>query len=158
LYVLLGRIVNAALGDPQRALVAISAVSSGLAVAALCLLGRRMFGRGTGIAAALLLAASPLFWFYGAIALPHCLDALMVIGAVWLLYEIRRGAAALTVPAALWLGIAGGLRPQTQLFLAPLAFYAGCYLDWRRRILGVAVLAAIDLLWFVPLIELSGGW
>jgi hypothetical protein len=158
LYVLLGRVVNAALGDPQRALVAISAVSGGLAVAMLLLLGRRMFDRTTGVIAALLLAASPLFWFYGAIALPHCLDALMVIGAVWLLWEIRLGAAAFTVPAALWLGIAGGLRPQTQVFLAPLALYAGWYLDWRRRLLGLAVLAAIDLLWFVPLIELNGGW
>ena len=158
LYVLLGRAVNLWAGDAQRALVAISAVSSGLAVAALFLLGRAMFDRVTGVIAALLLAASPLFWFYGAIALPHCLDALMVIGTVSLLYRLRLGAASLTVPAALWLGIAGGLRPQSQIFLAPLALYAGWPLDWRRRALGVAVLAAVDLLWFVPMIELSGGW
>jgi hypothetical protein len=158
LYVLLGRAVNLWASDPQRALVAISAVSSGLAVAALFALGRTMFDRATGAIAALLFAASPLFWFYGAIALPHCLDALMVIGAVWFLYRIQMGAVSLTVPAALWLAIAGGLRPQTEIFLAPLALYTAWHLDWRRRALGVAVLVALDLLWFIPLIELNGGW
>lgn len=157
LYVLLARGVNLVLPDPQQALVAISIVGSGLAVAALHLLGARLFGRAVGLGAALLLAASPLFWFYGEIALPHALDTFVVVLAVWLLWRVIAGEPRLLLVAAVWLGIAGGLRPQTQLFLLPLAAFAGWRAGWRRSLVALATLALVDLSWFVPLVQLNGG-
>ena len=135
----------------------ISAVSSGMAVALLYVLGRSMWDRTTGLTAALFLASSPWFWFYGEIALPHGLDTLVVIFAVWLFYRIVQGHVELAVPAAIWLGVAGGLRPQTQVFLLPLALYAASRLGWRRRLLALAALMIVDLAWLIPLIRLSGG-
>jgi hypothetical protein len=143
--------------DAQQALVAVSAAGSGLAVGWLYLLGCRMFDRRAALAAALLLASSPLFWFYGEIALPHSLDAFVVLVAVWLFYRVAAGEPGLLVPGAVWLGLAGGLRPQTQLFLMPLALYAGARAGWRRGFAALVALAAVDLLWFVPLVRLSGG-
>jgi len=157
LYVLLARLVNAVIGDAQLTLVGISLVSSGLAVACLYVLGSTMFNRATGLAAALFLASSPLFWFYGEVALPHSLDALVVIVTVWLLYRIIQGEAALAVPAAIWIAIAGGLRPQTQLFLMPLAFVAGWRLGWKRGLLALSVMAAVDFAWAIPLVWSTGG-
>jgi hypothetical protein len=188
LYVLLGRLVNYAVGDPQVTLVGISLVSSGLAVAALYILGRTMFSRGTGLMAALFLAASPLFWFYGEIALPHSLDTLVVILVVWMLYRVMqgwdplpgppptrgrgevtrdplpgasptrgRGEVRLVLLAAVTLAIAGGLRPQTQVFLMPLALLAAWRLNRRQVLLAVATMGFVDLLWFVPLMWSVGG-
>lgn len=157
LYVFLGQLVNAVVNNPQLTLVAISVVSSGLAVASLYGLSRVMFNREIGLLAALLLASSPLFWFYGEIALPHSLDTLAVIVAVWLFYRIRQGQVGLAVPAAIWLAFAGGLRPQTELFLAPLALYAGWRLGWRRGLVALAVLIIFSLAWVIPLFWLSGG-
>jgi hypothetical protein len=157
LYVFLARLANVVVNDAQLALVGISLLSSGLAVAFLYVLGRVMFNRAVGLLAALFLASSPLFWFYGEIALPHSLDGLVMIVAVWLLYRVRQGQVALAVPAAIWLGIAGGLRPQTQVFLGPLALYVGWYLGWRRSLVALGVLVAVDLAWFVPLVGLNGG-
>ena len=165
LYVVVCRLVNLILPGPQQALVAISVVGSGLAVATLYLLGVEMFDAAVGFGAALLLASSPLFWFYGEIALPHSLDAFVAIAAVWFFWRIARGERSLLVPAAIWLGIAGGLRPQTQIFLAPLAFYATCRgarrtgaRVWIASIASaIVVLLVVDLLWFIPLIQLSGG-
>lgn len=157
LYVLLARLVNQLTASPERALVLIAVLSSGLAVSALYLLGREMFDRTAGLLAALFLLVSPLFWFYGEIALPHTLDAFMVIFAVWLLYRVRRGDTNLAVPAAIWLALAGGFRPQTQVFLAPLAIYAGWRLGWKRILLALAVMAVVDLAWLIPLLALSGG-
>ena len=157
LYVLLGQMVNALVGDPQTTLVLISVIASALAVAALYLLGRDLFSRATGLAAALLLASSPLFWFYGEIALPHTLDTLMVVLSVWLLYRIMKGDRTLVWPAAVALGVAGGLRPQTLLFLAPLALFAGRKLDLKRAVGGVAVLGVVCLAWFIPLVMNVGG-
>jgi hypothetical protein len=157
LYVFLGQMVNALVNDAQLTLTGLSVVSSGLAVACLYGLGLAMFDRSTGLLSALFLASSPLFWFYGEIVLPHSLDTLMVIVSVWLLYRLSQGQTTLAVPAALWLGLAGGFRPQTQVFLAPLALYAGWGLGWRRGLLALAALVIVDLAWLIPLFWLSGG-
>jgi hypothetical protein len=171
LYVMLGRLVNYGVGDPQVTLVGISLVSSGLAVAALYLLGRTMFSRQTGLMAALFLAASPLFWFYGEIALPHSLDTLTVILVAWMLYRVmqgwdpllgppptrERGEVGLVLLAAVTLAIAGGLRPQTQVFLMPLALLAAWRLSWRQILPAVVAMGFVDLLWFVPLMWSVGG-
>jgi 4-amino-4-deoxy-L-arabinose transferase-like glycosyltransferase len=162
LYVLLGRAVNLLVNDAQTALVGISVVSSGLAAVSLYLLGRDMFNRWVGAVAALFLAASPLFWFYGEIALPHSLDTFAVIFSVWLFYRLIRGdgwfstywAAA---AAAAWFGIAGGLRPQTQLFLMPLALYTAWRIGFKRSLVSFSVLVVVNFTWLVPLIVLSGG-
>ncbi len=157
IYIAIARAVNAIVRDPQQTFVGISAVSSGLAVAALYGLGAALFDRRVGLAAAVFLASSPLFWFYGAIAMPHAVDAFVVAVAVWLLYAVARGRTALAIPAAIWLGLAGGLRQQTQVFLAPLMLYAAWSLSWRQRLLSLAALVAVDLAWFVPLVATSGG-
>ncbi len=157
LYVLLARIVNVLVQDAQLTLGGISLVSSGLAVTFLYVLGTAMFNRPIGLVAALFLASSPLFWFYGEIALPHSLDALVVIVTIWLLYQIKLGRVSLAIPVAIWLGIAGGLRPQTEVFLMPVVLYAVWRLGWRRSLLAFVVLTVVNLAWFVPLIWLTGG-
>jgi 4-amino-4-deoxy-L-arabinose transferase-like glycosyltransferase len=157
LYVYLARAINWFVGDPQKTMVGLSIVSSGLAVALLFKLGTAMFNRVTGLLAALFLASSPLFWFYGEVALPHSLDAFIVIAVVLLLYQVVEGRSEKAILAAIALGVAGGLRPQTQVFLMPLAFFAGWRLGWRRGLLALVVLALVDLAWFIPLLWLSGG-
>jgi len=76
---------------------------------------------------------------------------------VWLLYRILQGEAALAVPAAIWIAIAGGLRPQTQLFLMPLALVAGWRLGWKRGLLALGVMAVVDFAWAIPLVWSTGG-
>ena len=95
-YVWLCRLVSVATGgaaaaDANSSMVWVSVVASGGAVALLYLLATDLSGRRQGVVAALMLASSPLFWFYGEIALPHALDAFLVIAAVWLLARVRRG-------------------------------------------------------------------
>jgi hypothetical protein len=157
LYVMLGRAIGLLGGDAQSTLVGISVVSSGLAVACMYWLGRDLHNRRLGLVTALLLATSPLFWFYGLLALPHSLDALVVILCAWLLLRLGRGDHRLALPAAIALGIAGGLRPQTQVFLLPLALYAAKDLSWKRKGVAVLGLAVTDVAWFVPLVIWSGG-
>ena len=162
LYVFLGRLVNLLFSDAQTTFVAISILGSSLAVVFLYLLGRDMFDRKVGLAAAMFLASSPLFWFYGEVALPHTLDTFAVVLSVWLFYRLVQGggwfaSAPAVIVTAAWLGIAGGLRPQTQVFLIPLALYAAWTIGWRRSLLAMAVLVAFDLIWFIPLVVLNGG-
>lgn len=157
LYVLLGRLVNGLVLNPKMALTSVSVVSSALAVMALIRLGKDLFNERSGLIAAVCLASSPLFWFYGELALPHALDALMVIVGVHWMHKLRRGHAQWAIPTAIWLGLAGGLRPQTEFFLLPLGVYAALSLNWRQRLVSAGVLALVNLIWLIPMLRLSGG-
>jgi hypothetical protein len=156
-YVWLCRLVDLLFHDPQTTMVWISIVSGGLAVVALFYLGCSMFKRRVGLIAALFLATSPLFWFYGEIALPHTLDTLLVIVSVWWLYEVMHGNLRYLYPAVAVVAIAGGVRQQTIIFLAPLLLFALRGVGWKRFLLAGVLGAAICLAWFVPLMVLSGG-
>lgn len=156
-YVWLCRLVDLLFGDAQTTMVWISVVASALAVVALFCLGRAMFNRQTGLIAALFLATSPLFWFYGEIALPHSLDMLLVIVGVWWLYETMRGQNHYLYPVIVALAVAGGVRPQTLVFLAPLTLFALRKVGWKRFIIAGGLGAAICVAWFTPLMAASGG-
>ncbi|NWG17780.1 MAG: glycosyltransferase family 39 protein [Chloroflexi bacterium] len=156
-YIALAQVINALFNDPQRTMVFISIVSSGLSVAALFLLGRDMFSPVTGLLAALFLLASPLFWFYGEIALPHTLDTFATIFSVWLLYRIMAGQTRWLWWTVVFLALVGGFRQQTLMFLAPLILFA-CYRLGVVKLALAAILGAATILaWFLPLMAYSSG-
>jgi 4-amino-4-deoxy-L-arabinose transferase-like glycosyltransferase len=156
-YVWFCRLVDLAFRDAQITMVWISIVASALAVVALFYFGSAMWGRRVGLTSALLLASSPLFWFYGEIALPHTLDTLLVILSALCLYKVMQGESRYFLPSVIVLGIAGGVRQQTLVFLAPLALFAMWREGFRRLIVAALLGAIVCLIWFVPLIVSSGG-
>jgi Gpi18-like mannosyltransferase len=157
-YVWLTQIVNRVVQDPQVTMVSISIIASALAVVAMYLLGKAMYSRKIGLIASLLLASSPIFWFYGEIALPHTLDAFFVILSAWLLYKTMQEDYRFLYPALLSVAIAGGLRPQTLVFLFPLVLYSIRKAGIKRIIGAGAAGAVVCVLWFIPLINASGGF
>jgi hypothetical protein len=157
-YVWLCRLVDLLFDDAQTTMVWIGIVASALAVVALFCLGRSMFDRRTGLTAALFLATSPLFWFYGEIALPHTLDTLLVIVSVWWLYETAQGDHRYLYPAIAVLAVAGGVRQQTVVFLTPVLLFALRRVGWKRFFTAGVLGALICLAWFVPLIAVSDGF
>lgn len=156
-YIALAQAVNAVLGDPQRTMVFISILASGLSVAALFYLGREMFNPVTGLIAALFLMTSPLFWFYGEIALPHTLDLFTVVLAAWLLYRIMVGRTRWLWWTVVFLALVGGFRLQTLMFFAPLALFTCWRLGIVRIVLALILGAAVTLAWFIPLVVYSNG-
>lgn len=156
-YVWLTQFVDGFIGDAPTTLVSLSLISSTLAAVAMYYLGRSMFNRFVGLIAALFLITSPLFWFYSEIALPHTMDTLLVIVSVWWLYETMRGNYGYLLPAIVVLAVAGGVRQQTLVFLAPLVLFALRGVGWRRFIMAGLLGALICLAWFIPLMILSDG-
>ncbi|MHB1131367.1 MAG: glycosyltransferase family 39 protein [Chloroflexota bacterium] len=157
LYVALGWLGNLVTHDPQSTFVYLSALCSGLSVAALFLFGTEMFDRRTGLVAALLLLSSPLFWFYGEIALPHTLDAFFVIVLAHILYRAWQKSPRYLYVAAVVLAIAAGFRPQTAIFLAPLCLLAASRARPATNLLAGGIAASLSALWLVPLLLLTGG-
>src|SRR5437763_982157 len=76
LYVALGRLVNYWLQDPTAAYVVLAVAFSGLTTFVVYYLARTVYDRATALASATLLAVSPLFWFYGSVALTTPREAL----------------------------------------------------------------------------------
>ena len=70
LYVALGRLMNAWLADATASYVVLAVAFSGLTTFVVYYLAHAVYDRPTALAAASLLAVSPLSWFYGAVDSP----------------------------------------------------------------------------------------
>ena len=163
-YIALGRWLGGfGGGDVQLTMSTLSAVAAGLTVAAAYLLARRLFGEFSGVAAAVVMLTSPLFWFYGETALTYGLEPLLSLAGFWLAWRAwRRGGPALLI-AGLGIGLMGALRPSCEVFLLPLlgfvAVRRGEAANGGRADLCVAAagVAAGTVAWLLPLLVLSGG-
>ncbi|MEK7714004.1 MAG: glycosyltransferase family 39 protein, partial [candidate division NC10 bacterium] len=120
LYVALGRLVNAWLDDPTAAYVVLAVVASGLTTFVVYYLARAVYDRATALAAATLLAVSPLFWFYGSVGLTYAGEALFASGVAYFAFRALEGSRSDAWLAAGYLGLAGGLRQSLLVLLFPL--------------------------------------
>ncbi|HSB40375.1 MAG TPA: glycosyltransferase family 39 protein [Methylomirabilota bacterium] len=159
LYVGLGRLVNASLGDPALAYVTLAMLFSAGTTFVLYDLARRLHDRATAVAAASLLAVSPLFWFYGSVGLTYAGEAFAASVVAWFAYATLNGSVHHLYWGALALGLTGGMRQSVLLLLLPL--WLGCALvgvrSRRRLALAGGLLLAAVLAWLVPMLWLSGG-
>jgi Protein of unknown function (DUF2723) len=160
LYVGLGRLVNATLGDPTLAYVTLAMIFSAATTVTVYWLARALYDRTTGGAAAALLAVSPLFWFYGSVGLTYAGEAFGATLMALLAWRALNGSVAHLYLGAICLGLAGGLRQSVLILLLPL-WAVSCVLGIRQRkrlVAAAALLAAAVLAWFLPLVWLAGGW
>lgn len=156
-YVWLSQALNLALHDAQTVMVVISIAASLGAVIAMYALGYTLYNRRVAWAGALFLAVSPLFWFYNEIALPHSLDAFLVILIAIFLYRVSCGEQRFVLPAVILLAVAGGVRQQTLIFVGPVMLFAFRKIGLKTFVTAGVVGAVVCLAWFVPLIEANGG-
>jgi hypothetical protein len=171
-YILLGKLLTGPFsGNVNLGLVTLSIVAEAFSVAAVFLVARRLLGQFAGLAAAVLMLTSPLFWLYGETALTYGLEPGLSLIGFWLIYRAVRAGGKGLVPAALMLCLAGAIRPSAEFFLLPLLCSGIGLTLWNahrlgrlnsRRVIDLAVLPGCAVvvgtcLWLVPLLYLSGG-
>ena len=163
LYVMLGRAVNVLVHEPHESLVWMSVVAGAALAAGGYLLGAAMFGRGCGWAAAVILVTSPLCWFHSEVALTNIVDAALVTGTVlvcWLTLQ-EKGRWRHVVALSVMMALVAGVRQQSAPMLVPAWLYAFARMRpprWPKVVVGVALTATLCLTWFVPMLQMSGGW
>jgi 4-amino-4-deoxy-L-arabinose transferase-like glycosyltransferase len=159
LYVALGRVANAWLGDEAAAYVLLAVAASGLTTFVVYYLARAIYDRATALAAAALLAVSPLFWFYGSVGLTYAGEALLASTVAYFSFRSLHGSRTDAWLAAGYLGLAGGMRQSIVVLLLPL--WAGSVLAGTGRVrvlaIGFAILVVAVGTWFLPMIWLTGG-
>jgi len=158
LYILMGRALNYFIADPNAVFVSISVFFSGLTVASVYLLGKDMFDRKIGIVAALLALSSPTAWFHGEVALIYIVEACFSTIIALFCWRILKGEEKYLWISVVILGLAGGIRQNTPVFLFPLWLYSVRNLPLRKIVASLGVLAVTYLLWFLPMLWMTGGW
>ena len=160
LYVGLGRLLNIPLADPNLAYVGLAMLFSAATTVTVYWLARALYERATAASAAALLAVSPLFWFYGSVGLTYAGEAFGASLVAAFAYGALRGDARSLYWGAVALGLTGGIRPSVLLLLFPLC--VGCAVvgirGARRLALAAALMLGAVLLWFLPLVWLTGGF
>src|SRR5687767_12555062 len=120
LYVGLGTIVHAWVGDAAAAYVTLAVAFSGLTTFVVYFLARTAYDRPTALAAATLMAVSPLFWFYGSVGLTYAAEALLASTVAFFSWRALTGSRTDGWLAAAYLGLAGGMRQSILVLLFPL--------------------------------------
>ena len=158
-FVLFGRIVNVVFRDAERTFAAISIIISGLCLPAAFVLGKKMFSRWAGVAAAFLLLVNPVFWHSsldGPLR-PHL--ALFSLLTAYCCWRCWNGEKRFAIWGAAALGAGSGFRPDLIAFLFPLwliSSWVGTK-SWRAVLQAFAVLAGIALVWMGALVIAMGG-
>jgi hypothetical protein len=158
LYVGIAKAVDAVVHDPPASLAIVSALASGLALFLAWLLGRDVAGEEGGWIAAGILATSPLFWFFGAVAMPATGEAALSLLLAWLARRARDPQA----PGWFWgmtltLAVAIGFRSTFAVLIVPLWVYAGWRHPRARLAAGALTLGAAFFGWSLLVASLSGG-
>lgn len=158
LYVMLGRLFNFFIGDANSVFVSISIIFSGLTVAILFYLGKEIFDKRTGVIAAILAITSPNLWFHGEVALSYIVEAFFSTTVAFFCWKVHKGEHGYIWLSVIILGIAGGIRQNTAVFLLPLLLFSVKEVPVRKVLLAVCLLGLVCLAWFVPMVWMTGGW
>lgn len=158
LYVMMGRFFLLFTKDENTAFVAISMISSSLAVIAVYKLAVELYNEETGLAAAAIAMTSPLFWLHGEVALSYMPEALMSALFAFICLRMLKGESGLYWAAAVTLAIAGGIRQNTMVFLFPLWIYSMRRFGLARVAASLLLFSLTLALWFVPMIYITGGY
>jgi 4-amino-4-deoxy-L-arabinose transferase-like glycosyltransferase len=159
LYVALARLVALVTPDATTALGALALGATVVTVVLVYWLAWRLYGRAAAVVATVGLATSPLFWFYGEVALPYTTEAALAMTVAVLTWPMWEGRTVFAHGSALALGIAGGVRQALLILLLPLWIVSARVAlgGWPPVLRGLAVVGLVAAAWAVPMVWLAGG-
>jgi hypothetical protein len=158
LYVMLGRLLNLFVQDANSTFIVISIFFSGLTVVAVFYLGKEIFSKKAGIIASAIAMTSPNLWFHGEIALTNVVEAFFSTLVAFLCWRIYKGKHHYIWLSVVALAVAGGIRQNTMIFLFPLWLFSVKGVPIRKTVSSLGLLVFCCLLWFVPMVYMTGGW
>jgi hypothetical protein len=162
LYILAGKLAHQVVPSEAHALAVLSIVAGAASLFALVALYRRIDGDRPGrwsMPAAAVAASAPLFWFTAARPLSDSVGLAAAVGIQAMTLGVRSGEG-LAVAAGL-AGLATGIRSQVLWLTVPLIALMVLRRPRPYRVedalVALGALIAGGLVWFVPLVWLSGG-
>ena len=162
LFVGLARLVNKVVHNDNLSLTILAALFSAFSAVLIFLLALKLWGeRRSAVMASCLWLTSPILWFYGEIGEIYSAGAFTSVAVAFYTFSFWKypteRSAILSAGA---FAACGGIRPDHVAFLAPLWLFP----FWRSRscrrfwAVSMVVFGLVYLSWYIPLIELSGGY
>jgi hypothetical protein len=158
LYVMLGRLFHIFIDDTNTVFVSISIIFSGLTVMVIYYLGKEIYDRKIGLTAAAFALTSTNLWLHGEVALTYIAEAFFSAAMALICWKIYKGEHKYIWLSVIILGIAGGIRQNTTVFLFPLWLFSVKGIQVKKILLSIGLLGLVCLLWFVPMVYMTGGW
>ncbi len=117
------------------------------------------FSRTYGVVACLALLCSPLFWFYGEVALSYPVESFFGVLVALHLYRAAAGSTRALYLGAAAIAIAGGFRTSAMIMLMPLLLYVIVLRHRKLKKIAVVIglMMALVLTWLIPSIHYGGG-
>lgn len=169
LFVLLGKVFNAVVHDPWRALVVFGIVAAPIGFVAMARAFRNWIGDpDLAVCGALLYYFSASMLVHGTLALSDG-PAMMFLGLAFFaissphdgdhdgdhIAEHERNAIAIGI----WTSAAIGTRPQLLIPIAPMLIVTLLQMrTLRQRVACVVAFAVLSAMWFLPLADAAGGF
>jgi len=107
-------------------------------------------------AAAAIYATNPIVWFYGCVSEIYAVEACLVSALCYLLLLSIRRPELLPLTSILF-GLAGGIRLTTEAFLIPVYLFVVFKANKRSILISLLCIVTSNLLWFIPIVVLTGG-
>lgn len=107
-------------------------------------------------AAAAIYVTNPIVWFYGCVSEIYAVEGCLVCLLCYSLFISFRMPKLLPLTAVVF-GLTGGIRLTTEVFLFPVFLFVILKANKRTVLLSILLLVVSNLLWFVPIVVLTGG-
>lgn len=158
LYIMSGKFLNIFFSHPETSLKLISVFYSGLIAALLFLLGQSLFKTSCGIFSSLLFLTSPAFWYKGITVYGYPNAAFFLLLTGYFCYQVFLGHKKHIYSASIAYAICIGVRPQECISLFFLYGFSLLYVQKWQKLKALFLFSVVCLLWFVPLVIMSGGF
>ncbi len=122
-------------GDGVASLELVNAVAAASALPCGWWLGKHFGGPKVGCWLVGLLFSAPLLWYYASQPLSYGVELGWVVAIGCCGWQLAGGDRRFVLPLATLMATAGGIRPNTPLFLLPLVV-ACCWRGWRQGVAG----------------------
>lgn len=160
LFVLLGKAFAVLTHDPWRALVVLNIVLAPIGFIALTRALRNWIGDEiTAVSASLIYFLSTAMLVHGPLALSDAAAMTFVCLAFAAISDPNDAHERSAILTGLWTSAAIGTRPQLLIPLAPMLIVALVRMrTMRQRVACILAFGFLSLMWFLPLLEATGGW
>lgn len=163
LLILLGRaLLPFTGGDGVQALEWVNILSSAIALPLGWILADRIGGSRAAAWMTVLLFSAPVLWFYAGQPLSYGAELGWVVAIACCSWGVAEGNRSSLLPLVVLMATAGGIRPNTPIFMLPLVAVC-CWRGWRqglaawRFLAGVALGLGLLTLWFGAFLREVGG-
>ena len=159
LFLTAARLLGMLEGDEYRGILVLDMTMSALALVSLWWWLRALVTPRAAAAGALVMAAAPVFWGYGAIAGNY--TAILGVGAFLLGVACRTWTNPQSwhpVAAGVVLALGTGYRQDIGTFWLPIFLVILWKHRWRQALLAGLLFTALNLAWLLAMLHEAGGW